>query len=669
MSSLPELFVLIAAALLRFWRLEYHSFWFDEAVSLAWARTGPVEIVKATIQLSRDKHPPAYYLALHYWQGLLDWFGGAEWDAALRIFGVLMGLLMVWGVLRLATQLSGRATGLLAGLFCALAPILVWYSQELRMFLPAATAIVWSLYFLVAAKRDDPTHNRAAAVSRLLHWLGFAAALIFSLYSYLYSAFFLPGLGLSLLLLARRGEAFDRRYFLEGSAALAVVTVIFLPLASSAWLVNSAENLPGAVFADFLPNLRLQLTIFTVWFASWPAALRTAGVSFFAVLVVAGLTLSNSDRRDTLLTSQPPARFLFRRLMAGEQWILWLWIGGPLLVGNLLLAKNAAIFREDRYFLFLAPFVLWAAARGVVQMGRLRITAGLTGGAAAVALLAASLPVLWTPALFRENWRAAADYISAYREHSPGSVSAAVIHPFFILPALEWYLRQETTAGPLPIYGNFGSPLTTEQADSIIAPHVQEIAADLGADTIWLVQSHLTGFDDQRLAQAWLDAKFPLITEQYPTGIGLRGYAVRHRYPTLPTLSDTAVVTNAQLFPGIELAACEITTPVVAARDVVYHPPSGWVHVRIWLRANEAIKEEPTVFSIIQSDDGSVWGRSLERAGDVLAVYPPTMWQPGEFVRVELDVNLNPLTSPGFYNVKVEAAGEIGVPCGKVQIE
>ncbi len=668
-SPLPELCVLIAAALLRFWRLEYHSFWFDEAISLAWARTGPAEIVKATIQLSRDKHPPAYYLALHYWQALLEWFGAAERDAALRSFGVLLGLLMVWGVLRLATRLSGRATGLLSGLFAALAPILVWYSQELRMFLPAATAIVWALYFMIAAKERGPSHSNAAAMSRLLRWLGFAAALIFSLYSYLYAAFFLPGLGLSLLLLARRDEAFDRRFFIEGSVALAVVTVIFLPLASSAWLVNSAENLPGAAFADFLPNLRLQLTIFTIWFASWPDALRTAGVSFVAVLVAAGLILSNSGGRDTLFTSQPPTRSYFRRWMAGEQPLLWVWIGGPLLIGNVLLARNAAVFREDRYFLFLAPFVLWAAARGVVRIGRLRLTVGLASGAAAVALLVAALPVLWTPALFRENWRAAADYIGAYREHSPGSVSAAVIHPYFTLPALEWYLRQESTAGPLPIYGNFGSQLTPEQADSIIAPHLQEIAADLGADTVWLVQSHLTGFDDQRLAQAWLDANFPLITEQYPTGIGLRGYALRHRYPTLPTLSDTAILPNAQLFPGIELAACEITTPVVAARDVVYHPPSGWVHLRVWLRANRAIEEEPTVFSIIQSDDGSVWGRSLERAGDVLAVYPPPMWQPGEFVRVELDVNLNPLTSPGSYNVKVEAAGEIGVPCGRVQIE
>ena len=668
-SSLADLVVLAAAACTRFWRLEFHSFWFDEAVSLAWARADAADILRITLQLSRDKHPPAYYLALHYWQGVLEWFGAAESDAALRTLGVLMGLLMVWGIIRLATRLSGRVTGLLAGLFVALAPILVWYSQELRMFQPAATAIVWALLFMVDARRHDPSLDRSVALSRLLRWLGFAAALILSLYSYLYAAFFLPGLGLSLILLACRGGGVDRRYLLEGSTALAIVAALFLPLARNAWLVNSAENPPGAAFAEFLPNLWLQLKIFTVWFATWSAGPKIAAVSFFAFLVAAGLTLPGKERRGPQFGDQPLARSLFQRLAAGDQALLWLWIGGPLLIGNLLLAANAAIFREDRYFLFLAPFVLWAAARGVGAIGRRWAPAGIYSGVVAVALLAAALPVLWTPWMFRENWRATAEYINAYRENSPGSVTAAVIHPYFVLPALEWYLRRESTADKLPVFGNFGDTLTPEKSDSIIAPHLQKIAADLGADTVWLVQRHLTGVDDQRLVQAWMDANYPLITEQYPTGIHLRGYAVRHRYQELPELSDTTIFPNAQLFPGIELAACEIVTPVVAARDVIYHPPSGWVHLRIWLRAVRAIGEEPTILALIQSDDGNVWGRSLDRSGDVLAVYPPALWQPGELVRVELDVNLNPLTRPGSYNVKVEAAGEIGVPCGRVQIE
>ncbi len=653
-SSLPELFVLLLAALPRLWRLEYHSIWFDEAVSLDWAGLGPTHIWPSTIQLSQDKHPPVYYLTLHYWQTFLSWFGAAERDAALRILGVLIGILMVWGVLRLVTLLSGRATGLVAGSFTALAPLLVWYSQELRMFQPAATAIIWAAFFLVAAREHFSPHDtsppRTAVRARLLCWLGLITTLLLALYSYLYAAFILPGLALSVLLLARRRRSFDRRYFLEASAALAIVAVLFFPLLRNAWAVNSASSMPGAAFADFLPNLWRQLRLFTVWLTGWPAALRTAAISYFAVLVLAGLILPAHTRRAT----RP---------------LLWLWIGAPLLIGSALLATNAAIFREDRYFLFLAPFVLWAAAQGVGAIAKWRSSAGLFSGFAAVVLLAASLPVLWSPPLFRENWRAAADYISAYQQNSPHSDTAALVHPYFLFQALDWYLRKDAATADLPVYGNFGAALTPEQAELLIAAHLQEMTTANGADTLWLVQSHLSGVDDQRLVQAWLDRNFALITEQYPAGVEMRGYAVRHRYSALPALSDTALYPDAQVFPGVELAACEIVTPVVAARDILYHPPSGWVHLRLWLRKYEEVSEVPALFALVQAGDGQIWGRSLERAGDVLSVYPPTTWQPNEIVRVELDVNLNPLAPPGAYNVKFEAEGQPGVPCGSVQLE
>ena len=162
--------------------------------------------------------------------------------------------------------------------------------------------------------------------------------------------------------------------------------------------------------------------------------------------------------------------------------------------------------------------------------------------------LAASLPVLWSPPLFRENWRAAADYISDYQQHSPHSVTAALVHPYFLFPALDWYLRQDASTTELPVYGNFGGPLTPEQAGTLIADHLQEMTTTNGADTLWLAQSHLAGVDDHRLVQAWLDSNFALITEQYPAGVELRGYAVSYKYPTLPALPETAVYPDAQLF-------------------------------------------------------------------------------------------------------------------------
>ena len=47
---------------------------------------------------------------------------------------------------------------------------------------------------------------------------------------------------------------------------------------------------------------------------------------------------------------------------------------------------------------------------------------------------------------------------------------------------------------------------------------------------------------------------------------------------------------NTELVPGMTLAACEITTPTIAAADECLHPPSGWVHVRLWWQPTGAIE-------------------------------------------------------------------------------
>ena len=106
----PEIAIVALAALVRFWRLDYHSFWFDEAVSLDWAEDNPAFIWANTFPLLNDKHPPAYYLLLHYWQKGLALFGLEHSDVALRSLGAILGVLTVLGVLLLARRLSGRAT-------------------------------------------------------------------------------------------------------------------------------------------------------------------------------------------------------------------------------------------------------------------------------------------------------------------------------------------------------------------------------------------------------------------------------------------------------------------------------------------------------------------------------------------------------------------------------
>ncbi len=94
------------AAVARLWRVDYHSIWFDESVSLKWAGSDPAYIWQVTFPLVQDKHPPLYYLLLHYWQQLLGPLGLATNDAALRVSGALLGILTVAGIMFLAGRLA-----------------------------------------------------------------------------------------------------------------------------------------------------------------------------------------------------------------------------------------------------------------------------------------------------------------------------------------------------------------------------------------------------------------------------------------------------------------------------------------------------------------------------------------------------------------------------------
>jgi len=661
----PEIVVLAIGAITRFWRLGYHSIWFDEAVSLRWAGNDPGYIWQVTFRLVEEKHPPVYYLILHYWRALLEITGLGRNDAALRMLGALLGVLTVAGLLLLARRLSGRVTALLAGLLLALAPALVWYSQELRMFQPAATGLVWAGYFLIRGWRGD------RGWARFGWWLGFILAMSAALYGYLFAAFMLPAAGLTVLALALaewRGRAsgdasedegaFPWRRFLEGAVAVGVAGLIFLPLARNAWLVNEAEGDPGYAFQHFFVNLRHLLQVFTVWRVEWPPLALNGALLFFAGLALAGLFLPFRRREETGFLTK--TRFLTD---PQDRLLLLLWLGAPLLIANLLLAKSGSVFGEDRYLLFLAPFALWAIARGVVIIGQRWRGAGIAIGAAVVILPLLALPRLWTPAMYRENWRAATEYVVNYEQRSQGLPAALIAHVDYTRLPVQWYARQVISEEALPVYFPFGGALTPEMVDAQVAPPLQGVA-DAGADTLWLTQSHLDGVDDGRVVEGWLNANFPLITEQYPAGVKLSGYALKYRYDALPSLDEVAAYPDAELAPGLVLAACEILTPEVAAQDEAMHPPSGWVHVRLWWRATGPVNDDYIATVQMVGPEG-VWGDRLYRGNEALRRTPTSAWRPDDIVRDEIDVNLNPLTPAGDYPIIVGVMGSAGEPTGE----
>ena len=675
-TKFPELFVITIAILTRFWRLNYHSIWFDEAVSLFWAKADFSYMLRTTFLLVEEKHPPVYYSYLKLWHGALEQFGLQQSDAWLRASGALLGLLTVVGIMLLAHRASGRATALLTGLLVALSPVLVWYSQELRMFQPATTGIVWAAYFMHRAWYNESFRQR------WIHWLGALICLVLALYTYLYVPFILPVAGLTFLGLALLQKRWQP--FFEGGIMLALAGIIFAPLAYNAWSVSVSQGTPAEPFANFVGNMTKLFKIFTIWKENWSQPFVSGALIFLAILLLVGLIGSRSNGRkvgDTVaaLSDGRPL----------DRWWLCAWIGGMILVSNMLLARSGSIFREDRYLIFMAPFVLWGIARGSIVLWDLstrftqskRLWQALGAGSAigAVLLLAIALPRSWSPEMFRENWRAAATYIDNYQASSPHLPSAGVAHINYTHQPLEWYLRANYTFDELPVFGLFGNPITPERIEPDVAPPLLGIRKELGSATLWLTQSHLEGVDDDRLVEQWLAQQYPLITEQYPSGVKLTGYALQTIFETLPQLSASATYPNIEVAPGLTVAACEITTPALSATDAEMHPPSGWVHVRIWWQATGPIADDYLSRAQMVGPEG-IWGERLQRdwlapESDPLKRFPSSGWSVGQIVREEVDVNLNPETPSNSYPIVVgvqNRAGDVSGPmveCGRVTIQ
>jgi len=174
--------------------------------------------------------------------------------------------------------------------------------------------------------------------------------------------------------------------------------------------------------------------------------------------------------------------------------------------------------------------------------------------------------------------------------------------------------------------------------------------------------------------EQWLNEHFAVVTEQYPAGIEVMSYALQSHFSHMPPLSRTAIKLSAALAPGLTLAACELLTTQLAAHDEQLHPPSGWVHVRLWWQATGAIGDNYIATAQMVGPQG-VWGDRLYRDNEALRRWPTQSWAKGDIVRDEVDINLNPLTPNAVYPILIGVMNGKGEPvggkveCGQVKIE
>jgi mannosyltransferase len=645
---------MLLAFAVRLQNLTYHSLWFDEAMSVHWARSSLSRILEVGLNLVEDRLPPLYYISLHFWRLLIG-----DGEVAVRLPSVLLGTLLVPVVYRLVIDLLGgtygRRVAVLAAALTALNPFLIWYSQEARMYAQAVflgTLGTW--FFLQAATAALGKKKKRSDWSP--YWFGYGLCVVAGLYTHLYTGFLPLAHGLYLLLIWRQ----SRRAWRPFALTLLGVASLFVPLALAAWRVSSEAG-PGDPLTGFWARAWGLLSAFSVWKAPLSPRLRSITTAILAGFALVGLLMPR-PRVPTWssYSGHRPARPML---------LVTLLLLTPPAMATMLLLRNQVAFFGERYFIVSLPWLLIAVAAGAGNLAT-RLGSMVSGAdhrswltryllpatcyLLPIAFTALPLPGQWSPPARKEAWRETAGYL----ETQARPEDAILIHPDWTRFPLQYYFR-----GPGQTYAVFGS---VGDGTDLDGPLTRISDAH---PVVWMVESHTGLADPEHQANAWLAARYPVVTELYPPGLSaVRAYAPGFLPEQLP---DQAAPVSAPFEGELRLVGYTLPQTQVRATDDLFHPPSGWVHVTLYWTAQSAPTQNYAPFVHLVDDMGQVWGASLERSNDVFHFYPPTRWEPGQMVRSDFDVNLNPLTPPGSYTLAVglrdASGGQVPLVDGSLQ--
>ena len=163
---------LVVFAIITLWTITKSSVWFDEAFGAYLIRFNFFDIARFT---AADVHPPLYYWLLKLW-GML--FGNTE--LGLRSMSMLFGgISIVFGYL-LTHRLFNKKVARISLVFMVLSPMLVRYSQEMRMYTlvtAIALAATYVLTFAINTKKRLPWVIYGILVG-LGMWVHYFAAIV-----------------------------------------------------------------------------------------------------------------------------------------------------------------------------------------------------------------------------------------------------------------------------------------------------------------------------------------------------------------------------------------------------------------------------------------------------------------------------------------------------------
>ena len=338
------------------------SLWLDEAISVNIAKL-PIDSIVTRFSI-HDFHPPLYYWFLNIW---IKIFGDQVW--VMRLSSILFSLITIWLVYKIGKEIKDQKTGLWAAILTGINPLLIYFSQELRMYSLVTMWLIASICFLVKMLKKPNWKNI----------LGFNIMTGLSFVTF-YGSIFLIGAEILYILINKKIKLFLISVLGIILALLGISPLLSTQLKYSQEALLQVSNWGLALGKVNLKNLLLIPLKFSVGKISWWPKINYYVTSGLWSLVVFGITLKSLFKNKLL-------RFL---------------LIVPLVFGIIFSLKSPMLqyFR----FLYLIPIISLIISLEAKKNIKIFLTIGF---------LIFSGIYLINPKMHRENWKDLASSLSS----------------------------------------------------------------------------------------------------------------------------------------------------------------------------------------------------------------------------------------------------------------
>lgn len=473
--------VVLVAAAVRLVLINTQSIWLDEGYSLAVAHHSLGFIMSFISHY--DLHPPLYYLLLHLFEQLIG-FGPIQ----ARLLSVLAGIGAILALYMVTVVLLGRLTAVCAAFLLAISPVVVWYSDEARMYMLAGCFVLAAFAFLLRAIR----HHRGG------FWAGYVVFAVLALYTDYSAVYPLAGAFIYSLLLVIAGRIPSRVWLVAHVVAAVLLLPVLRILSIQVLNLNQVAFIPRPTPATVGASLVKLISLH----AGETALVAVIGI---ALAVLGLMSIWQDKQRDGDLH---PLLFVVCISLA------------PIIVPLAISAVHPVFLTRTIMSAAFGLLIIFAA--GIAMVLRRSRVLGLLAFIPLLAVNAQSLHAAAATTL-NENWRAAARFVES--QALPGD--ALLFDPEYGQLPFDVYWRRFHAPNAQYAYPYEDGLLTSHSPSLATAADMQRVFRRVR--TVWLVARQFGPPAVPRdTAGTWLRQHFRLAGDQQFNGVTV------FRFTTLP---------------------------------------------------------------------------------------------------------------------------------------